>query len=520
MRRRFIVHCQSVHMNSASIPLVVARERVFPVIAIAVFLTWLGDFFFWGNTPGISAAIYAVAVAVTLLALPGSDRPSRSACIATALLIVSCVATTIEISLTNLTVLVALLAVVMGERHFRELASGWSRWSESFVAWLGAPGRWPWLVRSFAESELAHVGFNTVTSDRATRSFQIVAPAACLAVIFSVVFGFGNAVFGELLARCGRELSAGILSFDFSFARIGLWIAFATFALSLARPRPAPAQPRLWSRPPPHIFRPDLGVAIWQSCAVFAVLNVLFFVVNSIDVIYLWSQAALPGNVSFSAFVHQGVYSLIFAVLLSAVVIAAVFQQEANVTRHRVLKTLAWVWIAQNLLLIAGVFLRLKLYVEAYQLSELRIYVGCFLLLVTVGFGLLALHVWRSGNLGTLIWRNALATFVLFFVVQFPDVAGWVARCNVEQWRREPARTLDLAYLEALGPGAWPSLCAVASSRNVNAATVVRAREIVERIASAQIERREQSDWRSYQARRENRARRLIVEAARLPMRP
>jgi uncharacterized membrane protein len=507
-------------MNSTSIPLVVARERVLPVIAVAATLTWLGDFLLWGRVPGISAAIYACAVAVTLLVLPGSERPSRNAWIAAALLNISCVATALEISFTNLAVLTALLAVIMGERHFRELAAGWSRWSEAFVAWLGAPGRWPWLARSFAESELANVGFNTVTSDRAARSFQIVAPAACLAVVFSVVFGFGNAVFGELLARFGRELSEWILSFDFSFGRFALWIVFATFALSLVRPRPAPAHPRLWSRPLPQIFRADLGVAVWQGCAVFAVLNVLFFVVNTIDVVYLWSQAALPGNVSFSAFVHQGVYSLIFAVLLSAIVIAAVFQQEANVTRHRVLKTLAWVWIAQNLLLIAGVFLRLKLYVDAYQLSELRVYVGCFLLLVAVGFGLLAWHVGRSGNLSTLIWHNAIATFVLFFILQFPDIAGWVARFNVEQWRREPGRTLDLAYLESLGAGAWPSLCEVASSKNVNAATAARAREIVERIASAQIERREQSDWRSYQARRDLRARRLIAEAARLPVRP
>jgi len=270
------------------------------------------------------------------------------------------------------------------------------------------------------------------------------------------------------------------------------------------------------SRPLLHIFRADRGVAIWQSCAVFAVLNVLFFVVNTIDVIYLWSRTALPGNVSFSAFVHQGVYSLIFAVLLSAAVIAVVFQQEVNVTRHRALKTLAWVWIAQNLLLIAGVFLRLKLYVDAYQLSELRVYVGCFLLLVTVGFGLLALHVWRSGNLSTLIWRNTIATFVLFFIVQFPDVADWVARFNVEQWRREPGRTLDLAYLEALGPGAWPSLCAVASSKGANAATTVHAQQIVERIASGQIDRRMNSDWRSYQARRELLSRGLIDAAARL----
>jgi hypothetical protein len=268
----------------------------------------------------------------------------------------------------------------------------------------------------------------------------------------------------------------------------------------------------------PQLVRGDAGLAIWQSCAIFVTLNVLFFIVNSIDVIYLWGQdsaAALPQNVSFSAFVHQGVYSLIFAVLLSAVVIVAIFQQETRVTRHPVLKGLAWAWIAQNLLLIAGVVLRLKLYVDAYQLSELRVYVGCFLLLVTAGFVLLALHVARGKTLGTLVWRNVLATFALFFVLQFPDVSGWVARFNVAQWQRDATRTLDLAYLESMGPSAWPALCDVASSDAKQNGTVRDAREIVRRLARTESEQEQLRDWPSYQARRTAHLGHLHAEAAR-----
>ena len=499
-------------MNATTISLAGARERVLPVLAGAAVLTCLGDFLFWNRPPGISVAIYALAAAALLFALPDGDRPSRSAWVAAALLVVSSVATALEISFTNLAVLATLLAVLMGERHFRELAGGWARWAEAFVAWLAAPGRWPWLFRTMAESELASAGFDPVTSDRAARSFQILAPAACLAVVFSVILGFGNAVFGELLARAGREVTHWILSFDFSLARGALWILLATFGLALARPRPGPAQPRRWTVTPPPLLRGDAGLAIWQSCAVFAVLNALFFAVNTIDALYLWTQMGLPENVTFSAFVHQGVYALIFAVLLSAVVIAAIFQQEAKVARHHLLKALAWVWIAQNLLLIAGVVLRLKLYVDAYQLSELRVYVGCFLLLVTAGFALLAWHVARSGNLGALLWRNVLATFVLLFIVQFTDIARWVARFNVAQWRSQPGRTLDLAYLETLGPGAWPALCDVAAASG-GGATSQHAREIVEKLAAA--ESRATRDWRSYQARRGIHGRQLIATAAR-----
>jgi len=507
-------------MNSTSIPLDAARERVLPILGLTTALTWLGDFLFWNHPPGISVAIYAVALAATLLVRPGGERPSRSASIAAALMLLATIATTLENSFSNVAVLAALLAVIMGERHFPQLACGWARWSESFVAWLAGWRRWPWLARACADSELTRTGLNSITTDRAARSFQIIAPAACLAVIFSIVLSFGNAVFGELIARSASYAVQWIFSFDFSFTRCLFWIALATVALVVVRPQSAAAQPRFWTRPLRIWARADVTVAVWQSGAVLAVLNALFFAVNTIDVIYLWSHAGLPAEVRFSEFVHRGVYSLIFAVLLSAVVIAAIFQQEQNVAQRRVLKVLAGVWIAQNLVLIAGVFLRLKLYVDAYQFSELRVYVGCFLLLIVVGFGLLAWQVARGGSLGALLWRNVLSTFALFFVVQFPDVAGWVARFNVAQWQREPTRTLDLAYLEVLGPGAWPALIDVGSSRDRSHHAAAEARERVIRLAADEAEHRLLRDWRSIQVRRKAQGRELIAAAARFQIPP
>jgi len=502
-------------MNSTSISFANAESRLWPVVLGTGLLTFLGDFLFWSQTPGVSVAIYALAIGGWLLALPNGTPITRRAVVAAALLFVSGIATTLELSLSNFLVLLALLAVLMGERHFPELTGNWARWSESFVACLAAPARWLSVTRRLADSAADQVECHHITGERVLRSLQIVAPAACLVVIFSVVLSFGNAVFGELLARTARESIQWVFSFDFSPGRAVFWIGLATLALALTRPRRAPEGPRWWTRALPIFRRPDLTVALWQSVAVFVTLNALFFVVNTIDAAFLWSHARLPENVSFSEFVHQGVYSLVFAVLLSALVIALIFQQEFSVAGHRMLKGLGWLWIAQNLVLLAGVFLRLKLYVDAYQMSELRVYVGCFLVLVAVGFGLLAYHVARSGNLSALIWRNALATFALFFLVQFPDVAGMVARFNVEQWRNEPSRTLDLAYLEALGPSAWPSICAVAEMKDAPF-TAERARELVEKLASAEEERNAQPNWRAYQWRSEQNSARLLSTARQL----
>jgi hypothetical protein len=142
--------------------------------------------------------------------------------------------------------------------------------------------------------------------------------------------------------------------------------------------------------------------------------------------------------------------------------------------------------------------------------------VGCFLLLVTVGFVLLAWHVMRDGSFNALIFRNVLATFALFFVVQFPDVGREVAQYNVAQWRHDPSRTLDTAYLESLGPGGWRALCTVALTMGRLTPDILDARQRVVQLAAVAAERRASADWRSFQWRREAADRQLLETAEKL----
>lgn len=286
--------------------------------------------------------------------------------------------------------------------------------------------------------------------------------------------------------------------------------------LAFLQPRQGSDKPRIWTRQWSRVERSDRTVAIWQSRSILLVINALFFAVNTIDTCYLWLHAQLPNGVTHSAFVHSGVYSLTFAALLSAVVLATMFQQSTEITRARGIKGLALAWIAQNLVLIAGVFLRLKLYVDAYELSTARVYVGCFLLLVATGFVLLALHVVREGSLNRLIWHNTIAVFVLFYVVQFPDFGGLVAQFNVDQWRKDRSRTLDIDYLESLGPDGWPALCSVATTEDRTRGDVFEAGRRVQRIARTELQRHAHADWRSFEFRREAASREVVKIAARV----
>jgi hypothetical protein len=187
------------------------------------------------------------------------------------------------------------------------------------------------------------------------------------------------------------------------------------------------------------------------------------------------------------------------------------FHQQSAVARNPILKGLALLWIGQNIVLILGVLRRLQLYVEAYQLSELRVYVACFLTLTTCGFILLAREIWQGMKLGRLFFANSAATFVLFFALQFCDVGTWVANWNVERWLRGEHLSIDLQYLYYLGPKGWPGLSKIALSRH-DAIISQEARFRLQNAAVAQQELSNQSDWRAFQGRKAARRNELIAQ--------
>jgi len=76
--------------------------------------------------------------------------------------------------------------------------------------------------------------------------------------------------------------------------------------------------------------------------------DLLFYGIAPGISVYLWKHAELPNGITYSRFVHDGVYNLIATVIFSALVLTAIFQQSIAVTSSRGLKVLAMTWIQGN----------------------------------------------------------------------------------------------------------------------------------------------------------------------------
>jgi hypothetical protein len=420
------------------------------VLAVATF-----DLCFWGaNGMGFSVAVFTAVLAAVILANREKLPWRRTTLVLGMLLAGGCWAAVVEAGTTNTIVLIILTIALAGDTYFDKVEAAWARWFSQFVALVFAPGRLFWLT-----GRLLDVSFDKGTS-RATTLIGgclLAVPALVLAVVFGGLLASGNAVFGNwtslffnwLWSELGNILNPG---------RIFVWLLVAFLVLPFLRPARIargwwewiPRLPRL-----PELISP--GGATFSSALVLLVLNLLFLAANAADAMFLWSGVPVPVGVEQKTFVHEGIDTLIFTVILTAVVLTAIFQQEINVSSRAPLKVLAFFWIAQNVFLLSSCALRLKNYVDDSQLTVARLSCLIFLMLVAVGFLLLAIKILREHSIAWLIGRCLVAVFVTFYLTQFLDLAGWATNYNVARLERDHMYKLDTWKLYEAGPAGWPA---------------------------------------------------------------
>ncbi len=470
------------------------QVRVWPLVATSLVLTAVADVLFWEASLGINVGIFAILLAMGVLAARGRRQIGATDWLAFGLIFAAGIQGGIDLGLTNLCVLAALLMVLAGNTYFTELVPVWQRWLRQVVAVATCFERIPWLSATWLAQRPE--GRASSPGGRISRALTIVAPAVILLMVFGAIFAGGNLIFNDLLVRFGEWAENWVLGLKFSPWRLVFWLAVASFVLAFLRPRGETRGDTGWIL---GVWRrPDAKLAWMQSLSALLALNGLFALVNTIDVVDLWSRVTLPEGMSHKDFLHAGVNNLIVATVLAAVVLAVIFQQAPEVTRSRALRWLGHLWIAQNLMLAASVIRRDYLYVEAtHLLTEKRVYVLCFLGLVAVGYGFLAMQVQRGGRLARLVWHNTMAAFVLCYGMQFLDVAGFVSGWCARKSIADLSWGFDVTYWSTQGSAAWPAILAVAEAPegHPNRAQA--------RTSVAELRARERDDtsreWRSWQ---------------------
>jgi hypothetical protein len=195
----------------------------------------------------------------------------------------------------------------------------------------------------------------------------------------------------------------------------------------------------------------ELHIAI----LLFATLNLLLLGQNILDIIHVWFGFSWNGDY-LKQFVHEGTYLLIFSIIISAGLVIFYFRNNLNhYKNNRLLRWLASLWLAQNVVLAASVAVRNMHYINYFNLAYKRI--GIFFFLIAVIYGLYTVYrkVNRKKTINYLIRTNAMSIYIIILSIGLFNWDTIIARYN---FKHAQEAYIHLNFLSKLSASALPYL--------------------------------------------------------------
>ncbi len=205
------------------------------------------------------------------------------------------------------------------------------------------------------------------------------------------------------------------------------------------------------------LLRPSIRGRVERCLILF---NLIFLVETTLDVIYLWGGRQLPAGMTFKEYAHRGAYPLIATALLAGLFVLLTFDWECEAKSWRLARALVYLWIAQNVLLTFSAGWRLRLLVNASNLTRLRLATSIWLALVSIGLLSLIWRILRRRDNQWLIRVNFTLAAVVIYACCFLNLDGFIADYNAARCVEiaTHGQVLGLSYLRDLGIESIPAL--------------------------------------------------------------
>ena len=338
----------------------------------------------------------------------------------------------------------------------------------SRLGWEGAPDLWVHRLLRFGclgwtqiwrdSSKLRNVRQTRPTGKRShvvAGFLQRWSVPVLVTTVFLLIFTRANPIIDSAVSGWFGHIGNALENLRLPPAqRILLWSV--TFVLAWAlfryRGRDADTGDQLQS----SRFRPDTGKIVRS----LLLLNLLFAVMNILDLRYLWGAGTLPDGMTYAEYAHRGAYPLVVSALLAGVFVLVCFRPDGPARHSRIARGLVGFWIFQNILLTLSAAWRLNLYVEVYSLTRLRVAAAIWMALVILGLFWICIRILADRDNRWLVRRNLWTVGIVLFVASFMNFDGGIARYNIRHCEEAGGEgaPLDLGYLRKLGFEALPAL--------------------------------------------------------------
>lgn len=426
-------------------------------LAVALLLAALADWLFYGQRIGLSLAIFAIVVAGASLLANHATVDFRRTTIGGAIVTVGLAPAVEELNTLSFLILIAalLIALLLTTNPETTGLADRARALRNFVL-FGFLRFFPDALQVFNLSAF-------------TRGIAMWLMPMVLSTVFVALFAAANPVIEQWVSLLNPKV---ILEYV-SVPRVLFWALMLTLvwpfihvrwrrrklvvaaATDVAEPEPLP----------PFVSAEFLGPStILRSLILF---NLLFAAQSILDGIYLWGHVALPANMTYAAYAHRGAYPLIATALLAAAFVLVAMRPGGPAEKSKVIRPLVYLWVGQNLLLVASSILRLDLYVDIYMLTYWRIAAFIWMGLVALGLILIVARIALDRSNRWLICTNLIALTIVLYVVSLVNFDGFIADYNLMHSSEMSGKgvAIDANYLLTLGPQALPALDKVIAYR-------------------------------------------------------
>lgn len=469
-------------------------------LALAAFADWL----FYGQRVGLSLVNFAVAIACASLLANHATLNTRRAAIGAAVVVLGLVPAIEELTPLSFLILVAALviALLLATNPDTTGLADRARALRNFV--LFGPFRvFPDALQIFNMSAF-------------TRGIALWLMPVVLGTVFVALFAAANPVIEQWVSLLNPKL---ILEYV-SVWRVLFWILMLSLVWPFInvrwRRRKVAAAPEADAAEPPPLppfVAPEfLGPStILRSLILF---NLLFAAQSMLDGIYLWGHVALPDNLTYASYAHRGAYPLIATALLAAAFVLVAMRPGGPAEKSKVIRPLVYLWVGQNVLLVASSILRLDLYVDIYMLTYWRIAAFIWMGLVALGLILIVARIVLDRSNEWLVSINLTALAIVLYGCSLVNFDALIADYNVAHSREASGKGLqiDINYLLTLGPQALPAIDKAIMLRpgNPESCLVSRRDRLVE-------QQRQDLAWRSWGFRNWRLGHRLGAQATNRP---
>ena len=274
-----------------------------------------------------------------------------------------------------------------------------------------------------------------------------------LIIVISLV-----AVFSSLYSKANPIFEQGLAAIDLSFINIS-WLLFFVIGYLLLYNITATAELDIMTTSEREIDtllkentlsekqQQRLQKENRLGILVMLTLNALILLFICTDVIYVL-QNPLDNGIALSKTVHDGVNALVTSIVIAIILILILFRGDINFYKNnRNLKTLTFIWIGLNVIIILITAYKNYLYSSGFGLTYKRIGVFIYLLLCISGMVTTYFKVAKRYGLYVMFRINARVAFMVMVIVGSFSWDRTITRFNLEQVAQPDMEYLyDMSY--------------------------------------------------------------------------